>query len=425
MSQTLQHIRRNEAGGSKPLAELNHIPFPDLLEQSREAVLNALPKHLGVERIMRIALTAFRRNSALEECTPLSLLASVIQASQLGLEIGQNGEAFLVPYGTECQLIPGYKGLMKLVRQSGYVQDIYAQEVRQADLFKMSFGLHRELIHEPLCHHGGFPATDEERGDVIGFYAVAVLPTGLRTFVAMSVHQINKIRDESRGYQSALLKKRATPWIDQYVPMGLKTALRSLCGKLPMSSELHTALALDTAANLGVSQGLTLNQAADGAYEAPSFQAAYESQQMSARGEQGLRPNAPQQQSSAPRPSFVPRPAARQAQAPAQEAAAHSAAKEQSSAPAAASAPSAAKAPPQAKPQAAAPAPASRTASRQPKGPTPLLEVQSRMRVANTEEELNALYLEGQKLCSGREIDDLNFSYETALRRIEDSPRLL
>lgn len=413
MSQTFQNIRRNtEQQGAHPLAALNNIPFPDLLEQSRDAVMKALPKHLGADRIMRIALTAFRRNPALESCAPLSVLSAVIQASQLGLEIGQNGEAFLVPYKSECQLIPGYKGLMKLVRQSGHIQDIYAQEVRQADFFKMSYGLQRELTHEPLFHEGGFPATDEERGDVTGFYAVAVLPSGLRTFTAMSIHQVNKIRDESSGYQFALANRRATPWIDQYVAMGLKTVLRSLCGKLPMSSDMHTALALDTAANLGVSQGLTLSQAADGAYEPPSFQSAYESQQMAARNQampHQAQPAAPQ----APRPSAMPRPSARTAPAQAQAPAATPAA------PARAPAQEPSQAVPTGKPQPATAA--AKPSAKQQQAPTPLQSVEAKMRAVATEAELNALYLEGQKLCSGREIDELNFAYERALTRIEET----
>ena len=416
MSQTFQNIRRNtEQQGAHPMAALNNIPFPDLLEQSRDAVMKALPKHLGADRIMRIALTAFRRNPSLESCAPLSVLSAVIQASQLGLEIGQNGEAFLVPYNSECQLIPGYKGLMKLVRQSGQILDIYAQEVRQADFFKMSYGLQRELIHEPLFHEGGFPATDEERGDVTGFYAVAVLPSGLRTFTAMSINQVNKIRDESSGYQFALANRRATPWIDQYVAMGLKTVLRSLCGKLPMSSDMHTALALDTAANLGVSQGLTLNQVADGAYEPPSFQSAYESQQMAARNQgtsQQAQPAAPQ----APRPSAMPRPSARTSPAPAQAPAQAPAA-----APERAPAKEPAKAAPSAAPQAAASA--AKPSAKQQQAQTPLQSVEAKMRAVATEVELNALYLEGQKLCSGREIDELNFVYERALTRIEETTK--
>ena len=92
MSQTMSNIRRNSGSLNE---QFNAIPFPTLLEQNREAVMNALPKHMSVDRIMRIALTAFRRNDALQKCNPLSVLSAVVQASQLGLEIGQNGAFWL------------------------------------------------------------------------------------------------------------------------------------------------------------------------------------------------------------------------------------------------------------------------------------------------------------------------------------------
>lgn len=63
---------------------------------------------------------------------------------------------------------------MKLARQSGLVQDIYAHEVRLKDTFSLKLGLERDLRHEPLTAEGGFPASDEERGEMAGFYAVAV-----------------------------------------------------------------------------------------------------------------------------------------------------------------------------------------------------------------------------------------------------------
>ena len=395
MSQTMNNIR-NGSGGSLS-EQLNAIPFPELLEENRGAVLKALPKHLDVDRIMRIALTSFRRSESLQKCAPLSILAAVVQASQLGLEIGQNGEAFLVPYKAECQLIPGYKGLMKLVLQGRHAIDIYAQEVRQKDKFVQTYGLRREFIHEPFCHNG-FLASDEERGLVTGFYAVAVLKSGERTYVTMSEGQVNKIRDESSGYKAALQLGRSSPWIDDYVPMGLKTALRSLCNKLPMSTDLATALALDTAANLGVSQSLTLNQAADGTYEPPNFGEAYEQQQATRSAPQGDAP--PRQQ--APRPSAAPRSNPRPAASP--------------------QAPDGAGTPPKASPAPAkqATAAAMNSASTKTSSGASLQEMLVAMRTAKTEVEVNDLYLKAKPLCSGRENDDLNFQYEEAIKRIEE-----
>lgn len=404
MSQTMTNIRRNNPGTSLN-DQLNAFNFPDLLESNKEAVLKALPRHMSVDRIMRIALTAFRRNDALQRCAPLSVLSAVVQASQLGLEIGQNGEAFLVPYKNECQLIPGYKGLRKLVLQSGFVTDIYAQEVRQHDQFGQTFGLHREFHHEPLCQHG-FLATDEERGPVTGFYAVAVLKTGERTFVTMSAGQVNKIRDGSNGYRYAMENAKPTPWADEYTAMGLKTALRSLCNKLPMSSELRTAIALDTAANLGVSQSISLQQAADGTYEPPPFAAAYEQQQ---KGNMGApsQAAAAQTRPQATRPSAAPRSYARAAAAPAAQAPA--------SQPVAA---------PAAQAEAPAPSPQASKVREQQASAQPeefnLKDVLAQMRVASTDREINDLYIKAQQHCVGRDFQELDYAFDAASKRLKE-----
>jgi recombination protein RecT len=128
-----------------------------MLEQFKGEIARALPKHLSPDRMVRIALTAFRMNPKLAEVDPRSVFAAVIQSSQLGLEVGLMGEAHLVPFGSQCQLIPGYQGLMKLARNSGIVQDIYGHEVRINDKFDIVLGLNRSLMHEPLKKNG-FPA---------------------------------------------------------------------------------------------------------------------------------------------------------------------------------------------------------------------------------------------------------------------------
>jgi len=273
MSQTLRQIRRHDST-SDVSAEIFDLGFPELLEAQRAEVARALPKHIPVERILRVALTAFRKTPALGKCQPISVLAAVLQASQLGLEINQNGEAFLVPFHDECQLIPGYKGLMKLVRNSGFVKDIYAHESRVNDHFDFSLGLNRFLDHKPLAGEGGFPASDQDRGHVVGFYACALFADGTGTFDLKNIRQINEIRDASLGYQSAKRKQKPHPWDINPVPMGKKTVIRSLCnGSLPMSAELQMALALDSAADRGFKQGIKLHQAADGIYEPPPYDA--------------------------------------------------------------------------------------------------------------------------------------------------------
>lgn len=259
MLQTLKNINRSSSAAEA-------TSFPALLEKYKGEIARALPRHINPDRMARIALTAFRTTPKLAECDPRSVFAAVIQSSQLGLEVGLMGEAHLVPFKGQCQLIPGYTGLMKLVRQSGFVQDIYAHEVRTNDRFVLKLGLDRSLEHEPLAGAGGFPASDEDRGEVVGFYAVAVFKDGTRTFVAMSRKEVEKIRDSSRGYQSAKQFKKESVWDTDFVAMGLKTVIRRLCKFLPKSPELAVALAMDTINEQGRTQNLTLNEVIDGSY---------------------------------------------------------------------------------------------------------------------------------------------------------------
>jgi recombination protein RecT len=269
MNQTLKNIQRATPRDDER-------SFPALLAKFKDQVAAALPRHMHADRMARIALSAYRQQPKLAECDPRSVFASVIQAAQLGLEVGVLGEAHLVPFAGECQLVPGYTGLMKLARQSGLVRDIYAHEVRANDEFSVTYGLRRDLVHRPLSEAGGFPASDEKRGPIIGVYAVAQMADGTTTFVVMSIADVLKVRDASRGYQAAKRAKKETPWETDFPAMAAKTAIRRLCKFLPKSPELATALALSDLSDAGQRQNLTLESAVSGSYTPPAIEASSE-----------------------------------------------------------------------------------------------------------------------------------------------------
>jgi recombination protein RecT len=250
---------------TRPPAKSESGNFPAMLKAYGAEIARALPKHMNGDRMARIALTAFRSTPKLAECDPKSVFAAVIQSAQLGLEVGLMGEAHLVPFKGTCQLIPGYQGLMKLARNSGLVEDIYAHEVRANDHFEMTLGLERSLIHEPMMKNG-FPAAESERGEVVGFYAVAVFKDRSRTFQAMSRAEIERIRNNSSGYQAAKKFKKDSVWDTDFVAMGLKTVIRRLCKFMPKSPELAAALALDATADRGKDQHITVNDAIEGTW---------------------------------------------------------------------------------------------------------------------------------------------------------------
>lgn len=275
--------------GEQAAAPDTSVPkdFPAMLKKYSGEIARALPRHINPERMTRIALTAFRSSPALAECEPRSIFAAVIQSSQLGLEVGLCGEAHLVPFTKtvkrdgqfvkvkECQLIPGYQGLIKLARNSGLIEDIYGHEVREKDEFKVVLGLSRDLQHVPLMK-AGFPAPDEARGEITGFYAVARFKDGSTSFVALPVSNVLKIRDRSSGYIAAkaaakqYTKPINSPWESDFVAMGIKTAIRALCKTMPKSPELSAAVALDEIADRGARQGLEIEASlVDGTWAPP------------------------------------------------------------------------------------------------------------------------------------------------------------
>lgn len=241
----------NEAVTTQPKKEQS--PVVAALAKAQNAMKSVLPKHITSEKMSRLALSVLRTNRKLAETAqgnPESFVAAVLTAGQLGLELGVFGEAHLVPFGPEIVMIPGYQGLVKLALNSGQVVDIYAHEVRANDKFKMTYGLNRGIEHEPLSD-GGFPVSNEKRGPITGFYAVAEKVNGSRTFFAISLAEAERTRDESRGYQAAKKYKKDHPWDTHFEPMGRKTAIRRLCNLLPKSPELAAALALDSANDRG------------------------------------------------------------------------------------------------------------------------------------------------------------------------------
>jgi recombination protein RecT len=122
--------------------------FPGMLKKYGGEIARALPRHVNPDRMLRVALTCFRQTPALNKCTPESIFAAVIQASQLGLEPGLQGRAYLIPYGTECQFVPGWKGLVELVNRTGRAS-AWTGAVFTGDDFDYALGDSPYVKHRP------------------------------------------------------------------------------------------------------------------------------------------------------------------------------------------------------------------------------------------------------------------------------------
>lgn len=202
-----------------------------LITQMKPEIARALPRHMSADRIARIATTVLRQTPALARTTPESFLGALLTASQLGLEPGPTGEAYLVPFGNVCTFVPGYRGLIKLARNSGQLRDIWSEIVYEHDTFKYTLGLHRDLIHEPA---------PGDRGKPVAVYAAAQLADGGTPFVVMAAAEVESIRARSKAGRSG-------PWVTDWAAMAKKTAVKQLAKWLPLSAEMSAAVSLDGA----------------------------------------------------------------------------------------------------------------------------------------------------------------------------------
>lgn len=200
-----------------------------LITRMQPEIAKALPGHMKPERMARLATTTLRQTPALARTTPESFLGALLTASQLGLEPGPIGECYFVPFKNVCQFIPGYRGLIKLARNSGQLVDIWAEIVYENDEFEYVLGLHRDLKHKPAR---------SDRGKPVYVYAAAELKDGGRPFVVLTHAEVEAIRSRSMAAKNG-------PWVTDWAAMAKKTVVKQLAKWLPLSAEFNTAVALD------------------------------------------------------------------------------------------------------------------------------------------------------------------------------------
>lgn len=199
-----------------------------MLNDLKPELQRALPKGMDADRLARIALTVLRKDPKLAKCDPYSFAGALMTSAQLGLEPGVNEEAYLVPYGKECQLIIGYQGFAKLFWQHPLAKHIDAQAVYERDEFDYAYGLDPFLTHKPARG---------DRGEITDYYAVASLSTGARVFTVLTAEEVKKLRGGKVGSSGNI--PDPMHWMER------KTALRQLVKLLPKSATLASAVDAD------------------------------------------------------------------------------------------------------------------------------------------------------------------------------------
>lgn len=204
------------------------------------------------DRWITVALHALAQNrNVLSDCTPESVIEAIRESAALNLSpTGLLGEGWILPYRDQAKFQPGYRGYLKLLRNSGQVKIVDCQIVYMNDEFGIQLGTDPKIHHVPILYgerneEGEYIA---ERGEYRGVYSWVRLVSGETKIEYMSWDDVMKIRALSPSVRA----NRASPWDDHAGEMARKTVLRRMMKQLPLESMpiLAKAAALDEEADV-------------------------------------------------------------------------------------------------------------------------------------------------------------------------------
>jgi recombination protein RecT len=203
-------------------------------------IKNTVPADVTAARLLRIAVNALRSKPALADCSTASIVSSIIQAAQVGIEPDDaTNRANLIPRKKVCCFELQYRGVIDLAYRSGVIDYAKSQAVHEADHFDVDLGTANTIEH--------IPALGEDRGPLIAAYCIVNIRGSSRPLLEV-------VDREDIAQARALADRvRASPaWRDWPGEMVKKFVLKRCLKQAPCSAEFRTAMTVDDAATTGV-----------------------------------------------------------------------------------------------------------------------------------------------------------------------------
>lgn len=213
------------------------------LDSVKERMIKLIDEETYIKEVS-FALQAINQSEYLQKCSKESLQKAVYNISTTGLSLNPVLKfASLVPRyingGYQCVLEPQYQGLVKLITDTGSVQNVYAHNVCDGDEFEVQYGTTAEIIHKPKF----------KSKSITHSYAVAILPNGSKQFEVMTKEELDYIRGMSESYKAFEAKKiKNCIWVQHEGEMCKKTVIKRLVKYLPKTDKyekLAQAVELD------------------------------------------------------------------------------------------------------------------------------------------------------------------------------------
>jgi recombination protein RecT len=207
--------------------------FEAELHSREKSIAGLLPQHVSKQRFLNSAIAAVKQTPDLLKATPRSLFAAIAKSAQDGL-IPDGREGVITMYNERqkngsylsvAQWNPMTYGLRKRARELDSIL-INAQVVHEHDHFVREEGDNPKIEHQPA-------PLGQDRGKMIGAYAVFRNDTGILHREVMDAEQIEEVRSQSKAPDSLMWKKfTQEAWRKTVIRRGIKS--------VPVSEKLET-----------------------------------------------------------------------------------------------------------------------------------------------------------------------------------------
>lgn len=215
-----------KTGGNAGMSLVNQI------ESMKPQLARAMSNAIDVEVLARTIITEVRKVPKLANCSKESFFGALFDCAQMGLVPGPMGHVYLIPYGSECTLVIGYKGLLELCYRSPRIESVETYVVHEKDTFEQTFGLNPDIIHK-------VDPSVKDRGPMTHVYAICrIKDLAVPRFEVMSKAEVDEIMKRAKASANG-------PWKTDYNEMARKTVFRRLSKTLPLTTDVMDAISRD------------------------------------------------------------------------------------------------------------------------------------------------------------------------------------
>lgn len=201
--------------------------FSVALSSDLESHKGALPANFNVERFVQNSVALLNGNDVLanfaRQYGTAQIKQGLLRAAYQDLD-ALNAEVYLIPYGSQLQFMPSFKGMTKMAKRysTRKVKDIYSKVVRDGDTFEETI-----VNGQPSIN---FTAKPFNNGEPIGVFAVCLFEDGGMLYETMSKDEVEKCRKSSKAQNSPA-------WKNFWSEMARKTVMRRLCKSITLNMD--------------------------------------------------------------------------------------------------------------------------------------------------------------------------------------------